>query len=73
MLASGIVNGGLASKKAALRFSTGMSLLRVSVPNQRLYMTALKRNQLRSNLSALSQAGSVRNFSDAAVATKEDG
>lgn len=67
LLASGIANGcfSAASKKAAMRFSTGMSLLRAGVPNQRLYMTALKRNRLASNL-AFSQV-SMRSFSDSAV------
>ena len=47
-----------------------MSLLRVGVPNQRLYMSALKRNQLGSNL-AFSQV-SMRSFSDSAVVSQQE-
>ena len=73
MLASGIANGcfSAASKKAALRFSTSMSLLRVGAPTQRLYMSALKKNYMGQRL-AISQVSGMRAFSDSAVVSQEE-
>jgi len=67
MLTSGIANGCFtaATKKAATSFGMTSSVLRLGVPQQRLFMNAFKRNQLASSLP-FSQV-SLRKFSDAAI------